>query len=395
MAVAGVGASGVAAPAVAFFVSAGGGAPSAREVAILAALLLAGLYAAGPWRGHTFHLAILVVAGWVFAVSFGNFGLEVFVFGGFGTVGEAVSTAGAASMVVAVIYLGVGSWLHDKGLEGMATPFLGVAAVALPVGAFAVARDLGDFGTGAVLLAVGAAVALVGARCRRGGTTWLGLGVAVYGLLTLCDAVSDRTSVTAVVVVLAGAGLVFAAPYAGALVGELAPETPAGGPPAPSVGNPDDGSRGIRALAPLPVPDAPPEAPSPWVPEAGRAADPAAGAWTGGGTFADPAAGAWTGGHAALEDAGNAGIALPPEAAGTAGIVPPPEAAGEPGAGPDEPAPAEGDLPPAPGPPRVRRPRTTRPPGSPRSPRSPPAGDATPGRSTTPRPPPAGDEPAP
>ncbi len=268
LAVAGVGAAGVAAPAVAFFLSAGGGVPSVREVAILAALLLAGLYAAGPWRGHTFHLAILVVAGWVFAVSFGNFGLEGFVFGGFGTVGKAVSTAGAASMVVAVIYLGVGSWLHDKGLQGMATPFLGVAAVALPAGAFAVARDLGDVGTGAVLLTVGAAVALVGARCRRRGTTWLGLAVAVYGLLTLCDAVSDRTSVAAVVVVLAGAGLVFAAPYAGALMGEPAPDAPAGGPSVPSVGDPGDGSRGTGALAPLSVPDAPPEAPSPWAPEA-------------------------------------------------------------------------------------------------------------------------------
>jgi len=237
LAVAGVGASGVAAPAFAFFVSAGSGVPSVREVAVLAGLLLGGLYTVGPWRGHTFHLTILVVASWVLALSFGNFGIERAFFGGFDTVGDAVSTAGAASMVLGVIYLGFGSWLHDTGLEGTATPFLGVAALALPVGAFAVVRDLPDAVQGVVAVAVGAAVALVGARCRRRGTTWLGLAVAVFGVPVLADALSDRTGVAAVAVVVAGAGLVVLAPLVGALVGEPAPELPAAEPPPPPAGD--------------------------------------------------------------------------------------------------------------------------------------------------------------
>lgn len=69
-------------------------------------------------------------------------------------------------------------------------------------------------------LAVGAAVAFVGARGRRRGTTWIGLAVVAFGVLGLAGGLSDETAVVAVLVAAAGAGLVFAAPYMAALVGE-------------------------------------------------------------------------------------------------------------------------------------------------------------------------------
>lgn len=229
VAVAGVGASGVAAPALAFFACAGGGLPSLRLVGLLAAVLLAGLYGAGPWRGHSFHLAILASAGWVVAVTLGNLGTGRPLLGGFATVGEALSTAGTASMVLAVVYLGLGSWLHDEGLEGVATPFLGVAAVALPIGAVGVVRDAGGVVPGLVTLAAGAAVALVGGRCRRRGTTWIGLAAGVLGLLQAAAAVTDRPALTAAVVAAAGVGLVLLAPVAAAAARE--PPTAAPSPP--------------------------------------------------------------------------------------------------------------------------------------------------------------------
>lgn len=217
---AGVGATGVAAPALAFFVSAGGGSPSVREVGVLAGILLAALYAVGPWRGHTAHLSVLAAAGWVVALSAGDLGTGESIFGGLGTVGRAVSTAGAASMILGVVYLGLGSWLHDEGLEGVATPFLAVAALALPVGAVALANDAGGALQAAVALAAGAAVAFVGARCRRRGTTWTGLAVAVGALVAGAHAASERTAVAASLAALAGGGLVLLAPLLPRLVAE-------------------------------------------------------------------------------------------------------------------------------------------------------------------------------
>ena len=220
VAVAGVAASGLAAPALAFFLTAGGGFPSLREMALLAGILLAGLYVVGPWKGHTFHLSVLAVAGWVVALSFADLSVGRSVFGGFGSLADIVAGAGAASMVIGVAYLGLGSWLHDEGLEGMATPFLAVAALALPLGALAVLRDSADALQGLVALVIGVAVAFVGARCRRQGTTWIGVGLAAFGVMGMASGLADGAAVVAVLVAVAGAGLVVVAPWAAALVGE-------------------------------------------------------------------------------------------------------------------------------------------------------------------------------
>lgn len=209
---AGVGAAGISAPAVAFFASAGGGLPALGEVALLAGVLLAGLYLLGPWRGHTFHLAILVAAGWLFALSLGDLGLDAGVVDGLDTVGEVLTGAGITSMALGVAYLAVAVWLHRRGLEGMVTPFLGVACLALPLGALAVVRDTGEAAGGAVAVVVGAGMAVVGWRCARRGTTWTGVGVAAAGVVVAArDVAPGGTAGAGLLIAAAGAGVVLVA----------------------------------------------------------------------------------------------------------------------------------------------------------------------------------------
>ena len=232
LSVAGVAASGVAAVAAAFFLAAsGGGFPSLREMAVLAGVLVACLYAVGPWRGHTFHLALLVVAGWLVALTAGDVGFSQT--GGFRTVADAITSAGAASMALGVVYLAVGSWLHDEGVRGVATPFLAVAALALPIGAFALLRDSNSTLQGAILVVAGAAIAFVGGRCRRRGLTWIGVGVIAFGVGLIPEGLTDSTVVGAVLVGALGAALVAAAPRAAALVGEDAGQPDVIPPPPP------------------------------------------------------------------------------------------------------------------------------------------------------------------
>lgn len=234
---AGVAAAGLAAPGLAFFLAAGEGFPSLRDVAVLGGILLAGLYFVGPWRGHTFHLALLVVAGWVLAITVGDLGFDRS--GQLRTVGDTLTSAGAASMVVGVVYLGLASWLHDEGLRGVATPFLAVAAVALPGGAVFVVRDADEILQSVVVVAAGAALAVVGGRCRRRGSTWIGVAVVAAGAVRVTDGVTDSTAFGAVIVALAGVALVAGAPRLATLVGEPAgtvepPEPPADDMWAPS-----------------------------------------------------------------------------------------------------------------------------------------------------------------
>ena len=246
---AGVAAAGIAAPAVAFFVSAGGGLPAVREVALLAGVLLATLYLVGPGRGHTFHLTILAVAGWLFAVSLGDLGADALV-SGVDTVGDLLTGAGLASTVLGVGYLAAGRWLHAAGLEGMATPFLGVGCLALPAGALAAVRDSGEVGGGAIALAAGAGVAVVGARCGRRGTTWTGVAVAAAGAIALVSGIApDDVAAAGLLLSVIGAALVVLAPVARVAAGEPAVDEPGTGdgvagravpeertPPPPSVG---------------------------------------------------------------------------------------------------------------------------------------------------------------
>ena len=259
LAVAGVSASGLAAPALAFFVTAGGGFPSLRDVAILGGLLVAGLYLLGPWKGHTFHLGVLVAAGWVLGLTFGDFGIDRTT-SGFSTIGDTVSGAGAASMVVGVAYLGFGSWLHDEGLRGMATPFLAVAVLALPLGALAVLRDTDDVLQSVVMVVIGGAIALVGGRSRRRGGIWIGIAIAGVGLGALATGITDSDPIAGLLMAAAGAGLVFAAPRVDAIAGQPPSTAP---PLTPGSQEPTDGPTTAvrRRRRPPEPPPADPEGP--------------------------------------------------------------------------------------------------------------------------------------
>lgn len=257
--------AGLLAPAFAFFLAAGDGFPSMRLVAVLAGALLAGLYLAGPWSGHTFHLALLVAAVWVFAVSLPDF--NFLGAGGFRTLSDSLAAAGAVSCLVGGAYLAAGWWLDGEGLDGMATPFLGVAAVALGFGSFALGTDTHDVVGGLISAAAGAALCVVGARTRRRGTLWLGLVLVAGGVSGVIDGLVDDPAVLAgLLLAAAGAGLALGAPELAARVGEeppvAPPAEPGGGwpPPAgpPPAGPPPAGPPPASPQAPPPPPPRPP-----------------------------------------------------------------------------------------------------------------------------------------
>ncbi|MGH9179740.1 MAG: hypothetical protein ACRD0N_14445, partial [Acidimicrobiales bacterium] len=272
--VAAVAASGLAAPALAFFVTSDP-VPSLRDLAIVSGMLLSVLYFVGPWRGHTFHLTILATAGWLFAISLADVDAGPSFGGAFETLSDVITEAGVASMLLGAAYLGVGRWLHASGLEGLATPFLGVGCLALPLGTFVTVRDSSELAGGLVALAVGAFVALVGGRSARRGTTWIGVAVGAAGVLGVAEGLSpDRAAVAGILLAAAGAGVVFAAPWAAAAAGEAPPAGPErvdGPPPGPGAGfyreppepPPGPGAGSFRPRPEPPPPDVPPTVETP------------------------------------------------------------------------------------------------------------------------------------
>lgn len=213
-------AAGLAAPGLAFFLVAGDGVPSFRQFAVVSGVMLAAMYLVGPWRGHTFHLAILAVAGWLAAVAL----VDISPWSGlprgdaFRSLSSVVTDAGAVSMVVGVVYLLAGWWLDREDLKGMATPLLGVGSAALLLGALVVGQSEGDVAGGVLAVASGAALCAVGAVTSRRGTTWAGLVAVALGVIALVDAAAGDESVVlgSVLLAAAGAALVGLAPRVGA-----------------------------------------------------------------------------------------------------------------------------------------------------------------------------------
>jgi hypothetical protein len=226
-----VAASTVAVPALAFFLVASDRKPSVSLAAFIAAGVLAALYFVGPSRGHTTHLSVLVVAGWIAAVAVTQ---SSFTFdpelGSSTSPASLISDIGGISLVVGLSYLLAGWWLDRTHLRGMATPFLGVGAVALPAGAYAFVSD-GSQLAGALLgLAAGAAVAIVGAHSRRRGTLWIGLvlvGIAVSALVDAITSDDNEIAVVALVLlVVAGGALAWGARYLASWVDQLGRRLP-------------------------------------------------------------------------------------------------------------------------------------------------------------------------
>lgn len=212
LASAAVAASGLVVPAAAFFgVALVGGDdrfPSLRAVALVAGLLLAALYLVAPAPGHTFHLAVLAVAGWLLGIGLAGSSPAVSVYG-FGTVASVLSGAGVASVLVGLTELGAGVWLDRTGLRAMATPLLGVGSLALGVGAAVAWRDSGDLAAALAVVVTGGVIAAAGRVCRRRGPLWAGLGLVGAGVVGLAVSVGPNgLAGRAGLVVAAGAGLV-------------------------------------------------------------------------------------------------------------------------------------------------------------------------------------------
>lgn len=214
-----VAASGVIAPAVAFFTAAAGGEfPALRPVALLAGLLLAGLYVVGPDPGHSFHLTMLAASAWLAAVALtGSGGL---VLRG-GTLADAVATAGLASLAAGLAELAAGGWLDRAGLVGMATPLLGVGSVASTVGALVVWQEAGAL-TGAVVLfttAAALAATALPTRTDRRGPLWAAAAAAAAGTVAFADALVPGRGLAPTALAVAAAGCMLVA-VASALHGD-------------------------------------------------------------------------------------------------------------------------------------------------------------------------------
>ncbi len=209
-----VAASGLIAPALAFFVlSTGGEFPSLRAVALLGGLVLGALYLAGPAPGHGFHLAVLAAAAWLAAVAVAGPGGSLL---GRGTLADALVTAGVVSLVVGLAELAAAWWLDRAGLAGMATPLLGVGSAAAVVGASVVWQESGAL-AGAALLALAAAAQMGAARpAGRRGPLWAAAATAGAGAVALADAVVAGGGVAARALVVALVGVILAGAAAAA-----------------------------------------------------------------------------------------------------------------------------------------------------------------------------------
>jgi hypothetical protein len=209
-----VAASCIAAPGLGFALIAGDNNPSISVAAFIAAAIIAGLYFGGPSRGHTTHLVVLVVAAWLGAVALTQ---NSFTFDSeFDSPASIVADLGAVSLLVGACYLVAGWWLDRTGLAGMATPFLAVGAVALPIGAYAFGSDASEVGGGIIGLLAGAVVTFVGAQTQRRGTLWGGLALVAIAAFALVGAVApddEGATVGAVLLALAGAALAWGARY--------------------------------------------------------------------------------------------------------------------------------------------------------------------------------------
>lgn len=132
---------------------------------------------------------------------------------------------GAIALVFSIVYLASGRVLSGRGAFGAATPATVVGGVLAAVGIALLADDLGDGGTGIVLVIAGACLVKVGVEAGRRFTTWwgallLGIGVSVLLAEVLGDDVdSTVASLTAVVV---GSAVVLA----GKVLGDVLDEAP-------------------------------------------------------------------------------------------------------------------------------------------------------------------------
>lgn len=236
IATAGSVASTLAIPPVLFFLTfdAGSLPPYSTDTILMlstAAWVAAWLF--GPGRGRPLYLGAAAVGLWatvlqvtegvfdfpfVFpALLFGQLTIadspaltpidEGFGFGG-GLGIPDPTTVGILSLLVGVGYLVLVHGWDRRGRVGAATAVVPGGLLALAVGVAFLAADLEGAGTGVLLLALGTAVAALGATLARRATTWLGAAGAAFGALLVVGEITDDATPGGLLLILAGGGIV-------------------------------------------------------------------------------------------------------------------------------------------------------------------------------------------
>ncbi|WP_229022962.1 DUF2510 domain-containing protein [Actinomarinicola tropica] len=190
------------------------------------AIILPALLAGGAWlamflapglRGAPVLVAGALLAAWAAftgatAPTNDAFrSVEVYGMGGTGYWDAPVNPIGQgeSTLVVALVVVCVAAVLDRRGWRVLATPFIAVGVVLGFVGVSSVTSGVDSIAASAVLvIAVGGVIAVVGGSGRRRGSTWIGTGLAVAGIVALlADLVDDPTG-AGVLLVLIAAGLV-------------------------------------------------------------------------------------------------------------------------------------------------------------------------------------------
>ena len=179
-------------------------------------------------------------------------------------------TMGMLTLVLGVAYLVIARVLDGSGHHGTATPFAAATLPLLVTAPLLLADDLDTAGTGLLLAAIGAALALNAAASLRRLTTWAGGALVALGVAVFLTEMTDDATVGGMLFLAAGIALVFAGhAYAAARnepdemavtavavpVATLGPDTP---PPAAPTPAPDD-----TLWAPPPPDDEHPPPPAP------------------------------------------------------------------------------------------------------------------------------------
>jgi hypothetical protein len=119
------------------------------------------------------------------------------------------TTLGIISLVFGGAYLVSARLLDRRGFAGTATPFVVVSLAAIPAGIAFLGEDLEAAGAGAAAVVAGLAVAWVGARSGRRGSTVIGAGGVALGIvLIIADAMEDSSPMSIGIALLAAGGSV-------------------------------------------------------------------------------------------------------------------------------------------------------------------------------------------
>lgn len=214
-----------------------GGFPpySTDGILIVSTIAWLGLYLWGPGRGRPFFLGAGLIGLWATILELveGVFDAPWTLFGGWAGYGPVEpgfedvavdggpfgmgtfdppdpTTMGVLSLVLGLAYLFATRRLDGRRLHGSATPFAAATVPVLVTVPFLLADELEAAGTGLLVMALGAAVAVVGSSVHRRGLTWLGGAGVAIGAATFLGDMTDDATIGGMLFLAAGIGLVFA-----------------------------------------------------------------------------------------------------------------------------------------------------------------------------------------